>query len=209
MTKTTEELKREMYRALANLRVRIEINYSVKDMLRGADEFESEMEDYLEALSQEIAGLKRQGNIALDAYTNQQTLTMQAREEADKERNRAQAFEFANQSAGEFLIRAQAKVKAQRQSIGKLKNERDNAVHALKVKTTKLEKALQELSEARKSLPGTWIEENRGRASRTTWDPCESIEKAYSGIDCEKGIHHMLQAPIPYCIGCGFKESAK
>lgn len=213
MTKTTEELKREMYKHWESAMRWVSPYSSESSHLHS---FESALEAYLEALRQETEALKRQGNIALDAYTHQQTLTMQARSEADRERNRAQAFEFANKSAGEFLQGANNLVKVQRekidhqrQSIGKLKNERDNAVHALKVKTTKLEKSLQELSEARKFIPGTWVEENRDRVSQTVWAACESIEKAYSGIDCGKGIHHMLLAPIPYCIGCGFKENAK
>lgn len=68
--------------------------------------------------------------------------------ERDDFRNKLQAFEFANQSAGEFLIESQELVKQyretnkrQRLSIGQLKNERDNAVHTLKVKESKLQTA--------------------------------------------------------------------
>lgn len=55
MTKTTEELKREMYKSLANLKGRIEINYSVKDALHGVDDLEGTIEEYLEALRSEHA----------------------------------------------------------------------------------------------------------------------------------------------------------
>lgn len=151
MTKTTEELKREMYDAMSILKSQVQAT----GVAMGGSRFESALEKYLEALRQESASLTKHGNILLDAYSHQQGLTAQARNEADSERNRRQAFEFANQSAGEFLQEARAKVKSQRISIGQLKSERDNAVHALKVKTSKLEKALQELSELREIAPGT------------------------------------------------------
>lgn len=50
MTTTTEQAKREMYHKLAELRGKITINYSIKDMLVGADEFEHAMEEYLEGV---------------------------------------------------------------------------------------------------------------------------------------------------------------
>lgn len=53
MTNAIEQTKREMYEALAILKGRIEINYSIKDMMRGADEFESALEDHLEAMRQD------------------------------------------------------------------------------------------------------------------------------------------------------------
>lgn len=145
MTKTTEDLKREMYGQLKKF-----TEHRLIDSI-----FMDALEAYLEALRQEAEGLKQNGEILRDAYTHQQVMTIEARKCADAERNRAQAFDFANKSAGEFLQEARAKVKAQRISIGKLKNERDNAMHALKVKTSKLEKALQGLSELRKLQPGT------------------------------------------------------
>ena len=57
MTNAIEQTKREMYEALAILKGRIEINYSVKDMQRGADEFESALEEYLEALGNNAVAL--------------------------------------------------------------------------------------------------------------------------------------------------------
>lgn len=166
MTKTTEELKRDMYDLALEMRndpyhdCFKSLYYRLSEKNYG--KFESALEAYLEALRQEsiakdvrIDHLERMGDVMRDGYMYQQQLTAQARNEADSERNRRQAFEFANKSAGEFLQEARAKVKAQRQSIGQLKNERDNAQHALKVKTTKLEKAPQELQELRKVVPGT------------------------------------------------------
>jgi hypothetical protein len=78
MTKTTEELKREMFKALAEMKGRIEINYSIKDMLRGVDEFEHALEGCLQSM----------------------------REDHDTLRNKLQAFEFANRSAAELLSEA-------------------------------------------------------------------------------------------------------
>lgn len=53
MTTAIEQAKREMYYALQGLKGRIEINYSVKDMLSGVDGFEMSLEDYLEQLRQQ------------------------------------------------------------------------------------------------------------------------------------------------------------
>lgn len=78
MTKTTEELRREMFKALAEMKGRIEINYSIKDMLRGVDEFEHALEGCLQSM----------------------------REDHDTLRNKLQAFEFANRSAAELLSEA-------------------------------------------------------------------------------------------------------
>lgn len=55
---TIEQAKQEMYTALANLKGRIEINYSIKDMQRGADEFEGILEEYLERMRQDHDALQ-------------------------------------------------------------------------------------------------------------------------------------------------------
>lgn len=172
MAKTTEELKREMYTKLRHCKVWGE---------QHLQEFEDSFEEYLEALRREAEILKIQvksegerGGIILDAYHRQQDLTMQARADADTERNRAQAFEYANKSAGEFLQEARTKIKAQRQSIGQLKNERDNAVHAAKVRTSQrdgleaqLLEARKELTELRKSVSATRIQDSGENAPET------------------------------------------
>ena len=93
---TTEELKREMYKSLANLKGRIEIHYSIKDALHGVDDLESTIEDYLEAL----------------------------RQDRDTLRNKLQAFEFANQSTSELLRDALTTVKRQREFIRTLYTSR-------------------------------------------------------------------------------------
>lgn len=174
MTKTTEDLKREMYDRLSALTEREE-----GSCLFMARNLEEALEEYLEALRQEsvakdvrIDHLERMGDVMRDGYMYQQKLTAQARNEAGSERNRRQAFEFANQSAGEFLQEARAKVKTQRQSIGKLKNERDNAVHTLKVKTSKLEKALQELQELRKSQEAI---HGRNQKENSVCEKCDGL----------------------------------
>lgn len=170
MTKTTEDLKRAMYEYFEVAR-----SNSARPNLFSL--FEKSLEEYLEALRSEkeiltarLQGENERANILLDAYRNQQRQTIEARTEADSERNRRQAFEFANKSAGELLIDSRAKVKAQRQSIGKLKNERDNAQHALKVKDSKLQKALEELSEARKLAGATSVQSVEETAPETICD---------------------------------------
>lgn len=163
---TTEELKRAMYLNLPQART-----------VYGAEAFENALEAYLEALRQEttakdvlIDHLERMGDVMRDGYMYQQQLTMQARAEADQYRNKLQAFEFANKSAGEFLVEARNKVRAQRQSIGQLKNERDNATYALKVKDSKFNKALQELSELRKVLGSASAQSSAANVSELKLD---------------------------------------
>jgi len=131
MTKTTEELKREMYDQFSRTVKAVQANLGERFKL---SKLENSLEAYLEALRQERSTI---------------------REERDELRNRLQAFSFANQSAGEFLQQARAKIKAQRQSIGQLKNERDNA-EANEARLRKvLSDARKELSELRKSAGGT------------------------------------------------------
>lgn len=162
MTKTTEELKREMYQDLARVGSMVSTTHLYKI-------FEESLEAYLEAMRQEavakdvrIDHLERMGDVMRDGYMYQQQLTAQARTEADRERNRCQAFEFANKSAGEFLKESQRllkeareSVKRQRQSIGQLKRDRNDAQHTLKVRDRQLLEARRELSELRNSQPGT------------------------------------------------------
>ena len=150
MTKTTEELKRAMYQSLKIIRGYTHCAPVLND-------FEASMESYLERLRQEAIDVDSRLNhaskmfsIVQDAYSRQQDLTSQARTEADQLRNKLQAFEFANKSAGEMLQAANEKIKRQRQSIGQLKNERDNAIHLAKVRTTQRDKLAQQLQEMRK-----------------------------------------------------------
>lgn len=118
MTMTTEELKREMYNRLANLKACLSPSHLAGNL------FELSLEAYLEELRKETAGLSSDirsaitnGNAMRDAYLHQVSLTMEAREEACRERNRVQTFEFANKSAGELLIQAQEKISRQRKII--------------------------------------------------------------------------------------------
>lgn len=201
MTKTTEELKREMYDqaremrndpyhdGLNNLCYRLQASKYAK--------FESALEAYLEALRQEHerlvhinAATQHHSEILSDAYSQQKGLThaacAEARETYDKLleakeiiqrlhvqnedgytalkkliaehddlRNKLQAFEFANKSAGEFLIEAREKIKRQHQSIVQLKNEKHNIQAAANSYQEKYQKARKELSDLRKELPAT------------------------------------------------------
>lgn len=82
MTNAVEQTKREMYDALANLKGRIGINYSIKDMLRGADEFEHALEAHLEELRKDRAAIA---------------------EERDTMRNQLQALQMASSTAAEVI----------------------------------------------------------------------------------------------------------
>ena len=130
MTKTTEELKREMYDLMSM--VKGQTAHPTTTRL-----FENSLEGYLERLRQEREAL---------IVTRASVI-----EERDAYLRKLQAFEFANKSAGEMLQAANEKIKRQRQSIGQLKNERDNAEHRAKVRTTQRDKLAQQLQETRKS----------------------------------------------------------
>jgi len=89
MTKTTEELKREMYDRLADVKNSV-ANRHVPGI--SLDRYESSFEAYLEALRQELQMWK---DIADERDLRSATL-----------RNKLQAFEFANRSAAELLSEA-------------------------------------------------------------------------------------------------------
>lgn len=142
MTNAIETTKREMWKAIAKVKGRIEINYSVKDMIRDVEQFEGLLEDHLEQLRQQyeqMAATARdrfeaiqsleQANQELQRCNDNQCESIrvgQSRleemtEELDAIRNKLQAFEFANKSSGEFLIDALRKVKSQRKTIKDLR----------------------------------------------------------------------------------------
>jgi len=121
MTKTTEELKREMYKLLAALNACKkygEIPYvSLPD-------FEAALEAYLEALRKEqlatdnrVAFLESLSKGALEQLEI-------CGKHRDEYRNKLQAFQFANKSAGELLRDALATVKRQREYIRTLYTSR-------------------------------------------------------------------------------------
>jgi hypothetical protein len=89
MTKTTEELKREMYDRLADVKNSV-ANGHVPGI--SLDRYESSFEAYLEALRQELQMWK---DIADERDLRSANL-----------RNKLQAFEFANRSAAELLSEA-------------------------------------------------------------------------------------------------------
>jgi hypothetical protein len=108
MTNAIEQSKREMYQAFANLKGRIEINYSIKDMLRGADEFEGLLEDYLELLRQDLSALhetarKRFDDIQSLEVVNKDLIEQLSSmtEKRDALRNFRQASEHAQGEAPE------------------------------------------------------------------------------------------------------------
>lgn len=163
---TTEELKRRMYNALAAVKMCI-AGDRVPHM--SLPTFEDRMEAYLDEVRKDL-------DFACKSIDVTDAKLRKTSEERDDLRNRLQAFEFANKSAGEFLREARLKILTQRQSIGQLKNERDNATYALKVKDSKLEKALHELSELRKVV---------GSTSAQSYTETVSIAATRSTIDID------------------------
>jgi hypothetical protein len=82
MTNAIEQTKREMWESIANAKGRISINYSVKDMMRGVEEFEGLLEDHLEELRKDRAAVA---------------------EERDTMRNQLQALQMASSTAAEVI----------------------------------------------------------------------------------------------------------
>ena len=113
MTKTTEELKREMYDALDVFKYAL--RNTPKPMLTGL--LESSLEAYLEALRQELQQWK---DIADERDLRSATL-----------RNKLQAFEFANRSAAELLSEALRETSGLRKSVGSMvhQNQPDFVPH--------------------------------------------------------------------------------
>jgi len=183
MTNAIEVTKREMYDSLAILKGRIKINYSIKDMQRGADEFENTLEAHLEELRKAMVTaneiITRCSNHSLNTIRDLGIQIDNVTEERDNLRNRLQAFEFANKSAGEFLQAAQAKVKSQRQSIGQLKNDRNNAQALAAVNYQKYQNARQELSELRKSLMATPTQDSKENAKK---EASEAYQAGFNGV---------------------------
>lgn len=110
---TTEKLKREMYRLLAAANKMAQDGISPNITL---PHFESALEAYLEALRADLSESGRADH--LQQRIAFLTSEVHARaEERDELRNKLQAFEFANKSAGELLRDALATVKRQREYI--------------------------------------------------------------------------------------------
>lgn len=203
VTNTTEELKREMFEHLEILK-----QFSKKPKL--CEFLENALEAYLEALRQEAIILKSVDiNVILhEAYLNQHALLCQVREEADKERNRCQAFEFANKSSGEFLRESQRllkeareSVKRQRQSIGQLKRDRNDAQHTLKVRDHQLLGARIELQEARKLLGATQVQNNKPMISCAK---CGGSGREFVGWHAHDGAAVTIQ-----CLKCAHLRAAR
>lgn len=132
MTNAIETTKCEMWSAIANAKGRIEINYSIKDMMRGVEQFEGLLEDHLEQLRQQYEQMAAKARERFESIQSleQSGQDLTARllamtEERDTIRNKLQAFEFANKSSGKFLIDALRKVKSQRKTIKALRNAQE------------------------------------------------------------------------------------
>lgn len=125
MTNEIEQAKREMFNKLASLRGKININYSLKDMLEGADVVDIALEDYLEELSQEKAALEQRLETQGQSIKTLQHNCMGLTTERDDLRNRLQAFEFANETAGVQLRAANELIQRQRESIKELRTAKE------------------------------------------------------------------------------------
>lgn len=111
MTKTTEELKREMYEMLKEVKGDFEARFRIIKF-PSLEEFESLMEEYLERLRQEAIALQMKNDTQRSIIegaggTNDLSYRLiKMTDERDTLRNKLQAFEFANRSAAELLSEA-------------------------------------------------------------------------------------------------------
>jgi hypothetical protein len=153
MTLTTEELKHAMYHELNQITGEAKF-----------DSFQSALEAYLEELRQDLkAAHIATGDVAIQLS--------EMTTERDSLRNKLQAFEFANKSAGELLRdvmtlnkQQRESIKRQRQSIGRLKMDRNAAQRLTATRTYQCDEARKELQEARKSLRSTSAQSSEEKA---------------------------------------------
>lgn len=122
MINAIEGTKRNMFKALEDLKGRIGINYSIKDMLRGVDELENSLEEHLEELRKAMVTINestvRCAQHSAGAFLDLETRLARMTEERDSIRNKLQAFEFANRSAAELLSDALREPSGLRKSEG-------------------------------------------------------------------------------------------
>lgn len=143
MTNAIETTKREMYESLTLTKETASIGLVPNGSLR---EFESKLEDHLkqlrqqyeqmadtardrfetiQSLEQENQELQRRNDNQCESIRVYRSRIEEMTEERDAIRNKLQAFEFANKSAGEFLIDALRKVKSQRKTIKALRKAQE------------------------------------------------------------------------------------
>lgn len=183
MIKTTEELKREMYGRLKSFQKAFTIgNFMPKEFTS----LEDSLEAYLEALRQEAGTL---------------------REERDQLRNKLQAFEFANKSAGDLLREAMTlnkqqreAIKRQRQSIGQIKQDRNAAQRLAVTRTQQRDEARKELQEARQIIGSTIAQNRRESASGEELKRFAGHCDRCNGLRFERNASGALTGP---CYKCG------
>lgn len=171
---TTEELKREMYKQLSNLKI---AGFFGKEIM---GHFESALEAYLEELRKDL-------NFACRSVDLADAKARKAIEERDAALSKLQAFEFANKSAGELLIRAQETIKRQRKFIRTLYTSR----------------------KARKVVGATRIQSSAENASGVN---CAAAELRDPHMPKKKCMHprgwrtNSLIMQKPMCAKCGTYE---
>lgn len=106
MTKTTEELKREMYGQLKDLKKLSDSQAS----FQAVEAMENSLEAYLEELRKAMVTIN-ESTVSCAQHSAEAFVDLEARlasmtEERNELRNKLQAFEFANRSAAELLSEA-------------------------------------------------------------------------------------------------------
>jgi uncharacterized coiled-coil DUF342 family protein len=126
MTKTTEELKREMYKDLKRVGSMVSTTHLFKT-------FEESLEEYLEELRKDL-------DFACKSMDLTEAKLRKVAEERDELRNKLQAFEFANKSTAELLSEALRKLSELRKLSGSTsaQSETGNVVCAKCAGTGKL-----------------------------------------------------------------------
>lgn len=180
MIKTTEDLKREMHETLNAFRM---YAVTVETLEQAFEAYLGRLSNEAECAAARLAETAKYSGILSDAYSHQQSLTHavcvaereswnqiydlkgQVRELLAANDNGCRALiDLQNTSriAGDqiresnrLLAEARDTVKRHRQSIGQLKNDRNNAQANERRLKAELQKVRKYLSELRKELPGT------------------------------------------------------
>lgn len=176
MTTAIEVTKREMCHAIAGMKGRIEINYSVKDMLSGVDNVEHALEAHLEALRQDRAALVA---------------------ERDTLRNRVQVLELANSTSGE-VIRG-LKDEATQARRARMKARIDEFVASASTPAENV------ASEAPDVKPGHFYGASTAESKKLI-DEVGKLHQRLMRKIAERCCMHSFHEVTAYCVFCGVRK---
>lgn len=223
MIKTTEDLKREFYDLLGMVRSHTAHTVTMRIFEESLEAYLARLGNDAECSAARLSEALKYSGILSDAYTHQQGLTHaacvaereswsqiydlkgQVRELLAANDNGCRALiELQNTSriAGDqiresnrLLAEARDTVKRQRQSIGQLKNDRNNAQANERRLKAELQKARKDLSELRKEIPGTSAQISKENAAES--------KSAALPVPFKCGHHAYNELHNQFCPSCG------